>query len=259
MHQHERISIMHELLSTNSKVFINDLSERFGVSKVTIRKDLDKICESGIANRFHGGAVLAKNSSKLIGVNSYNNKIGDSDLFEIRSNIAKAAAQQVADGDSIFLGSGLTCCLLAKELRNIKNLTVITNNISALPDLLSYASNVVIIGGEITSVDNSTYFTCTEDPSQYMRSFFVNKAFTSCIGVDLQAGLTVTSVVSTYVYKCIPDIKREWFLLVDHYKFDKIGLYVLNPLTAVNYVISDSIPEKYQEYLKKNNIKFLLA
>lgn len=258
MHQHDRISIIHEILNSDGKVYINDLSERFGISKVTIRKDLDGICESGIAIRFHGGAELAKSNINMhLAVNTQNQD--DSAIYEIRKSIAVTAAQQVYDGDSIFLGSGMTCSLLAKELRNVKDLTVITNNISALPDLLSYAKNVVVIGGNIISVDNSTYFSWTEDPFQYMRSFFVNKAFTSCFGVDIQAGLTVASVVSTYVYKCIPDIKREWFLLVDHDKFNKIGLYVLNSLNSINCVISDYIPENYQQYLAENKISYLLA
>lgn len=256
MHRHERIEIIKDILQENGKVMINDLAERFSVSKVSIRNDLDLMTEQGFVQRFHGGAVPTEkvpedNESEDFA--SYNIFVTHP-FYKTRKNIATAAAKHVLNGDTIFLGSGMTCCLLAKALCEKENLTVITNNISALPDLLSFSKNVVIIGGEITSVDNKTYFSWTEDPFQYMKNLFVNKAFTSCTGVDLKAGITVNSIVSTYVYKCIPDIKREWFLLVEQDKFDKIGLYVLNSLKAVDCIISDNFPEDYFQYLSNNNI-----
>ncbi len=52
--------------------------------------------------------------------------------------VAELAASRITDGDTLFLGSGSTCCMLAKKLKRYKNLTVVTNNISALADLLCF-------------------------------------------------------------------------------------------------------------------------
>ena len=54
-----RIEEIRKMLFTNKKVLVNDLSEQFDISRVTIRKDLQQLEDEGIAKRIYGGAVLA--------------------------------------------------------------------------------------------------------------------------------------------------------------------------------------------------------
>lgn len=243
-----RLDIIRNLLLTQKKLYVNDLTERFHVSKVTIRKDLTLLEDEGIAERFYGGITLAENAFE---------DITEDDPDIIRILLARKACEQIQDGDNIFLGSGRTCCCLAKMLNRFENLSIVTNNISALGDLLKTDNRLYLIGGEVTSTDGKTLFASPENPNSSTDNIFVTKAFTSISGIDLQAGLTVHSVVSTHIYHILPSIARSWYLMADHSKFDQIAMYPVAELGQIQYLIADNYPTHYKNVLAQNKIQIL--
>lgn len=245
-----RLNIIRNLLLTQKKLYVNDLTERFGVSKVTIRKDFTLLEDEGIAERFYGGITLAENAFE---------DITEDDPDMIRIFLARKACEQIQDGDNIFLGSGRTCCCLAKMLTRFHNLSIVTNNISALGDLLKTDNRLYLIGGEVTSTDGKTLFASPENPNSSTDNIFVSKAFTSISGIDLQAGLTVHSIVSTHIYRSLPSIARSWYLMADHSKFDQIAMYPVADLQQIHYLIADYCPESYSKTIEENNIQVLLC
>lgn len=240
------------LLSNTGKVYVNELSDKFKVSKVSVRKYLAKLENQGFATRFYGGASLAQSTRTA---DPTENLYKDPLLL----SLALKAREQIADGDSIFVGSGRTCCILARELSGIKNLTVVTNNITALPDLIKNTSRVFLIGGEVTSTDSKTLFSSWESPKLMLENIFVNKAFTSTSGLDLKAGLTVDSIISTYIFKHIPNMAQKWYLIADHSKFDKISIYSVADLNKVDTLICDSIPNQYIDSFKENDVTLIIV
>jgi DeoR family fructose operon transcriptional repressor len=245
----KRIDEIKELLLQNNKVMVSELSERYQVSEVSIRKDLTLLEKEGFAKKFFGGATLILQPASPDAV--------EKDFYQnpTLAALAERASLEINDGDTIFLGSGRTCCILARLLQRFKNLTVVTNNITALSDLLGNVSRVYLIGGEVTSTDGLTLFSSWEQPQAFTDNVFVNKAFTSISGLDLKAGLTVNSIISTYVYKHIPTMAHKWYLLVDATKFDRIAIYPVADINRIQAIISDSIPENYREYFQNKNIQ----
>jgi DeoR/GlpR family transcriptional regulator of sugar metabolism len=245
-----RIEEIKNLLKQKKKVYVNDLSSIFGVSKVSVRKYLARLEDEGFATKFYGGATLIKALPS------------DDDAESIYSHpllisLAQTAREQIADGDSIFIGSGRTCCVLAQQLGGFKNLTVVTNNITAMPALLKNVTRVYMIGGEATSTDNQTYFSSWESPELLLENIFVNKAFTSISGLDLKAGLTVDSIISTYIFKQLPLMTDHWYLLADSTKFDKISIYKVAELNQIHSLVTDSIPQHYDKHFSELNIKVI--
>lgn len=111
-----RLEKIIQLVFQKKKIDVNTLSEQLQVSKVTIRKDLDKLESKGLLRRVHGYAVL--NSGDDLNVRlSYN--------YNIKRRIAEKAAELVQDNDTIMIESGSTCALLAEVLcqtkQNIKS------------------------------------------------------------------------------------------------------------------------------------------
>lgn len=206
--------------------------------------------EECIAKRFYGGIALAENAFE---------NIAEDDSDTIRILLAQKACEQIQDGDNIFLGSGRTCCCLAKMLHRFQNLSIVTNNISALGDLLKTNNRLYLIGGEVTSTDGKTLFASPENPNSSADNIFVTKAFTSISGIDLQAGLTVHSVVSTHIYHILPFIARSWYLMADHAKFDQIAMYPVAELGQIQYLIADCYPEHYTKALLENKIQVILC
>lgn len=243
-----RLDSIRNTLLTQKKVQVNELSQKFHVSTVTIRKDLAILEEEGIAQRVYGGATLSEKTFVM-------EHLEEPD--DIRILLAEKACQNIQDGDNIFLGSGRTCCCLAKLLGRFQNLSVVTNNISALGDLLKTEIRVYLLGGEVTSTDGKTLFSSPENPDSFTDNIYVSKAFTSISGIDLQAGLTVHSIVSTHIYRNLPSIARSWYLMADHTKFDQIAMYPVASFHDVNYLITDHLPDSYSDIAKKNNIEVL--
>ncbi|MDF1568833.1 MAG: DeoR/GlpR family DNA-binding transcription regulator [Spirochaetaceae bacterium] len=247
---HIRVEEIKDLLLQNKKVYVRDLSERYGVSEVSVRKYLSRIEAEGFAERFYGGASLIEAP------------MTDDGLGEVYSDplwlsLARQARSHITDGDTVFIGSGRSCCVLARELAGINNLTVVTNNITALPELIKNSSRVYLIGGEVTTTDSQTLFSSWESPQSQLGNIFVNKAFTSISGLDLKAGLTVDSIISTYIYKQIPSMAHRWYLIADSRKFGKISIYPVADISQIHTLITDQLPEHYAKSLAEQNVEVI--
>lgn len=245
----KRIDEIRNLLLTRKKISVQQLCSYYKVSAVSIRKDLTKLEEEGFLERVYGGAVLAKqvpNVQKSPTI-CFDNPI----LYQL----AEYACSCISDGDIIFLGSGRTCCILAKLLHKFSNLSVVTNNITALDDLLASGARIYLIGGEVTSTDGNTLFASPEDFTNFTRNIRVNKAFTSISGIDIDKGLTVNSIISTYIYLYLPTIANKWYLMVSSDKFNKLSMYSAANLNDVDTIITDSYPPEYQELFEQHQIE----
>ena len=131
---------------------VADLAQEFGVSDMTVRRDLNRLVKAGELNKVHGGAELQSGSSS------------DEPGFQSKSQlqlpekaaIATAAAKLVEPGMSVSLTSGTTTFALARALRQIPRITVVTNS-PRIADLLQDApvegQTVLLTGGMRTVSD----------------------------------------------------------------------------------------------------------
>lgn len=246
----ERLEKIKNILLAKKNVSVTTLKELLPVSDVTIRKDLATLEEEGFLIKTRGGATLVeKTNGNLVDMNIHINN------YKKKQMIATLAAETIQDGDSIFLGSGSTCYMLAQKIKN-KNISVVTNNINILNVLVPFVKNVYLIGGEMVYSGNMIS-SSSEKLDEYLRDIYVNKAYTSILGVDLMAGLTVDHSLSVFIYKTLPNIAKEWFLLTDYDKYNKIRLYNACSLEAPSVYVSDKIPQEYEEYFTNKNIKVM--
>lgn len=245
----KRIDEIRNLLLTRKEVTVQQLCKYYKVSAVSIRKDLSKLEEEGVIKRVYGGAVLAEQnaSTPKTSAISFDNPV--------LHQLAEYACSSICDGDIIFLGSGRTCCILAKMLHKFSNLSVVTNNITALDDLLASGARIYLIGGEVTSTDGKTLFSSPDNPTNFALNIRVNKAFTSISGIDLSKGLTVNSIISTYIYRYLPSIANKWYLMASSDKFNKLSMYSTASLSDVDCIITDSYPPEYESFFAEHNIE----
>jgi DeoR family transcriptional regulator of aga operon len=141
--EHERQQEVLRLLDADGRVSVADLVQRFGVTAVTIRKDLEVLERRHLLARVRGGAVPADGA--------------DEGAFEMRlrhgtaakTAIARAAAALVPDGAAIALDCSTTCYHLAQELRGRRSLIVVTNGLRAAELLSDSGVTVVLPGGTL--------------------------------------------------------------------------------------------------------------
>ena len=137
-----REQVILSALRTTGRVAVNDLAARFGVSSVTVRKDLDALERRSLLRRVRGGAVSLGASDE----GSFEARFTDS--RDRKQAIARAAATAVRDGDVIAIDSSTTAFYLAQELVDRRGLVVVTNGLRLATLLMEQSSaRVLVLGG----------------------------------------------------------------------------------------------------------------
>jgi DeoR/GlpR family transcriptional regulator of sugar metabolism len=246
----QRIEIIKDMMKKHKSINISMLTEVLNVSDVTVRKDLEKLQEEGFLKKTFGGAILIEESSHDA---PKQDSIEHSSAKEL---ISQLAATQIQKGDTIFLGSGSTCYLLSQKLKEMKDITVVTNNVNALNELVPHIQRVFFVGGEIVYQDRMIS-TSSERVDEYFKGIYVDKAFTSVTGIDLMAGLTVNHAISSYIFKKIQEISATWTLLVDEHKFGKRGLYQVATIDSPDCIITNKIDQEFLTPLQQHDVKVI--
>ncbi len=252
----ERLSAIKQLLIEQKSIASKDISDKFGVSEVTARKDLDKLEDEGFLVRTFGGAILQEKQSD----DSFDGFSGAQDKKQEleRRLVVKAALKCINKGDAIYLGSGRTCSILAQSLPQDYKLSIVTNNISAVPTLVEKGMYVYLIGGEVARVkDSGPLFSCISDPIPYFENICISKAFTSCYGFSEVSGITVESMISTYIYKALEKVQSEWYMMITQDKYTKTGMHRVGDLDMINHLIAPKTPDNVAKVLENGGVSFI--
>ena len=241
----ERLIRIRSLLQENKKVYVADLSRTFQVSKVTIRHDLALLEQEHFARRIHGGAILLRSSENT------GTAPERSQTDPVLTRIALKAKDFILEGDTIFLGPGKTCCYLAAQLGSFSDLCVFTNNITALPHLVENGVRVYLMGGEIGRGYENHLQTNLSDLKIPEDQLYTMKGFFSVDGIDLKAGLTVPDAATANLLTRFREYSRDWYLMTDHSKYDRISLYPAGHLEAIDHLVTDSVPQKYGSFFQR--------
>ena len=247
----ERIQKIRHILLEYKKADVSYLSNLLNVSDVTIRKDMERLEKENFLTRTHGGAIL----------NEYIAGEHPSNLFEIpeiehKRMIGLIAAQMVRDKEAIFIGSGTTCLQIAKNLKEKRRLTVVTNNISVGIELANISGiNVRLTGGNVVA-NEFTYSLIGPATEDSIKNIYVDRAFIGVGGISLERGVTMNDANEVSIASGIIKNTKEIIVVADNTKFDKIAFSCLGDINVANKVISDELtPQKYIKYFFENNIQ----
>ncbi len=237
--RHDRIV---QLVNERGSMRVTELSETFGVTEETIRRDLDALEARGALRRSHGGAV--KVSEQL-----------ESPYFERvainaaeKKEIAEEALKYVKAGDQIILDASTTAFYMAAAMANIP-LTVLTNSIKVAAELAHKERITVIATGGILSPRSLSFVGPSAERALDM--YHVNKAFLSCKGVHFERGITESNELQALVKRKMLQIADECYLLVDHSKFDVQDFAHVGQLADVHMIVTDAMADPaYVEQLR---------
>ncbi len=171
-----------ELIRKDHAVEVHELSERFGVSELTVRRDLDQLASDNLIERTHGGATI-KRSLSIEPL--YSDK--SAEQREQKISIARKAAEYIEDGDTLFINSGSTTFEVIRALAG-KQITIVTNNLDATRIIHEGALfTLVCIGGVYRSRSHSVSGSLS---SQLIQQVYANKAIIGVDGISITSGLT---------------------------------------------------------------------
>lgn len=231
MYKTERQQEILKLLNDQQKVTVQELADQFGLSKVTIRKDLDELAEQQLLTRTFGGAI------------PYSSVIQETNLSERemlhaaeKVKIATKAAEFIQDGMTLFLDAGTTVNAILAYLNNKKDLTVITYDIKTACQLARFNNiKTVVLGGMLDLKTVSTYGIETFKTLQKMQ---IDLCFIGCEAFDLTYIYSASEIRASLKQIVLTNSKQS-FLLADSSKYPKKSLYVIEEMTIVSGLITD--------------------
>lgn len=228
--QEERLRGIMKILEKENRVLIGDLCQIFGTTAVTIRKDLDLLEKEGVLKRTHGGAILKRSLFQELALNEKEKLNADE-----KERIALAALKLIAEGDVVMLDSGSTTTQLAKNMRSLKDVTVITNAVNIAFELINSELPVILTGGSLQK-NTSTLIGPLADDS--LRKLSADKLFHGVDGIDYEIGLTTPNMIEANTSRVMMQRAGENILLVDSSKFGRRSLGVICQVKEIDKIIT---------------------
>ncbi len=244
----ERQKRIMEILDEDGVVMVSKLSAQLGVTDETVRRDLEKLEAKELLCRTHGGALP-------LNAGSYEPSLEKRKAInvEVKQALARKAVQYIASGDSIFLDASTTTFYMAKELKNMKNLTVITNSIRIINELSGIDGVKVIAIGGLVSNNQSLVGALAEKSIQ--DSYFAYKMFFSSKGISDSNIILEGNEQEGYIKQNMIANSRERYYLCDKSKIGKVGFMKLTTFDKIEHFITDAqLSEEILKLMSENNV-----
>lgn len=242
-----------DMIKEDGSAKVVELARIFKVTEVTIRQDLEKIEAEGLIVKEHGGAFLKNVEDQVRNITLVHQENMDK-----KEMIAEKCLEFIESGDTIILDSGSTTTEIAKKLKGLKNLTVITNALNIALLLGSEPGiEVIMTGGEFKP---PTLSLTGQKAADFFKGLNVQKLFLATAGISLKSGLTYPSISDIVVKKAMIDAAEITYLVADSTKVGKSALASLGALSLIDYIIMDKgIENKHKQIFKDNEIELIIA
>lgn len=239
--ERRKLAIVEELANAR-RVYVSDLSQRFDVSEVSIRRDLEHLETRGLLRRVRGGAVCVP---QTILEWSFNEKL----LMrkEEKERIGRAAAALVHDGDVIIMDSGTTVVHVARHIRTdilaSGHLAVITSSLPIVREMGSWNGvHLILLGGIYLPVQEVVV---GPQAIASLEGLHADKMFLGAGGLSLEMGATTATVLDAEVDRASVGASDQVIAVIDSSKIGRKGLAAVVPLTRIDILITDSAVPEY--------------
>jgi DeoR family transcriptional regulator of aga operon len=229
----ERHQIILGKLAEKGSINVTDLSKELDVSSVTIRKDLKLLEEKNLLFRSHGSAT-AQNPYVLDRHVNVKEKI----MTEQKMLIAQKAASMIEPFDNIILASGTTINELARQMKSVQHVTVISASLIA-SQVLTNCSGVEVIqlSGTVRKSSSSVVGPMAE---KMLEGYTVNKLFIGVDGIDPDYGLTTTNAMEASLNKVMIKAAQKIIVMADSSKLNRKGFGKICDMDEFDLIITDS-------------------
>lgn len=231
----ERRQIIAQRLQAEGRVVASELKNEFGVSEETIRRDLERLEQEGLAQRIYGGAVLSQGDKAPppYAVRKTTNVEG-------KLAIARLAAAMLRDGDTLMVDESSTAAYTVNAIGHLKGITLITNSLEILQAAANREGwNVISTGGRLKS---DVMALVGPHALSTIDSYHVHYALLSCRGINTQLGFADSSDEIVQVKRAMAAAAGCTILLADHRKFGRPGFAALGALSLAGRLITDREP-----------------
>lgn len=219
----------------NGVVFIADLADSMNVSEITIRRDLKTLENEGKLTMLHGGAAKKIDTSRETAISQREGLYPNE-----KEVIGKLAADEIEDGDVIFIDSGTTNVTMIKYLAN-KPISIVTNGFKTIEEALHYNIPITSIGGELKKETMAFVGAIT---SRVLDMYSFDKCFLGANGIDKEFGYSNADPNESLIKEQVIKRSKKAYILADHSKFNASSVFKFADLEDAT-VITDEIPKDF--------------
>jgi DeoR family transcriptional regulator of aga operon len=230
--------ILRELRHKGS-VSLDELIAGLGASAASVRRDLAKLESKGLVRRTHGGVILVE---PLL----YEPFRYDS-LFQNREEhrpaekrrIGLAGAELIQENETVGFTAGTTTTHVARNLRNRRNIRVITNAInigmelSNCPGLKTFVTGGFVQWAGSFSLIGQAALTSLND-------IYMDRVFVSVCGLDVSRGITVIELEEALTFRAMIHQSKQTIVVADSSKIGIVTPALVCPITNIHMLITDT-------------------
>jgi DeoR family transcriptional regulator of aga operon len=240
-------------LEKDGYIKVSDLSERFRVSAVTVRKDIKILESKKLLFRNHGSISLYSSLTTERHIDEKEKVKVDEKL-----RIAEAANRILEQDDKIIIASGTTVLAFANKISFSGPLTVITSSMK-ISVSLCYKQNIDVIqlGG---TMRKSSASVIGPEAENFLRNTACSKLFLGIDGLDLDFGLTTSNIAEAHLNQVMIKAAQKVIVLTDSSKFGKRGFGKICDIDQIHQIITDrDAPVNTVQYLREKGIEVTLV
>lgn len=254
MNKSERRLEILDILQKQHKADVADLAEKFSVSEMTVRRDLNFLAEQYNITRTHGGAELG--NQPVVKIISFDeSRISNR---EAKEKIARMAATLVRSGQRIFIDAGSTTRIMMDYMDKDMRAVVVTNHLKVAESALQFDNlSVVMLGGDMIRITN-----CSSGPvaEEQLKNYQLDTAFigAAAIGTDgkLYDGYSPEARLKSSIFS----VAKKIYVLADSSKINTYDLNVFGSLRQISGLITDTgIDEEGRMLMKRYGVNVMLA
>ncbi|MGN2496384.1 DeoR/GlpR family DNA-binding transcription regulator [Serratia nevei] len=224
----QRKKIILEKLAQDGQVLAKQLSEMFGLSEDTVRRDLRELDAEGLLQRVHGGALPV---SSAIASFAERNQLESG----AKRAIAKAAAAMIAPGQVAIIDGGTTSAELVRQLPPNLNATIVTHSPSVAVGLVDHPTvEVILIGGRLYKHSIVSVGAAAVEAMSHIRADIY---FMGVTGVHPTAGLSTGDLEEAYIKRALAARAAETVVLASAAKLNAASQYAIGDITLAHTII----------------------
>ncbi len=235
------------LIRQRQEVLVDELSQTFGISTMTVRRDLQALEDEGKISRFHGGATAGKRATPTA---------ERGEVTHCRQMIARCAAALVQDGDSLLINGSNTALALLDYLDG-KSVSVFTNNGLAVGHRYPPGVELQLSGGTFRG---APHILTGDLAMRNLMDVRATKAFLGCTGISPDGEILCGIPSELGINETMIEHAQAYYILADHTKVGKAGTYASFHLEKKGCVITDEhAPREVLDQLRAAGMETLVA
>lgn len=254
----DRLNQLIVIIKEKNGATVKELALMFGVSEMTIRRDLAILNSKHIVNNVYGATIYNPTNTKNTLDKNYSLASAKIKNDSEKNRIGKYAASLIYEHDVIIVDTGSTTEKLVSNIDNSLNATILCFNINILNRIIEKENIKIIVAGGFYHPNTQMFE--SNDGISLIKSIRASKVFVSAAGIHENLGITCATNHEVPTKNAIMESALERILLADSSKFGQVRSSYFADLSQFHTIITDtSLKNSWIDYIKNLGIHLVMV